>query len=795
MERIQELLYGHAGEYVTRTYHECMLSEEQKINYIKDGLCIERGTPSQKLYFDSKGGKHNFVGLYSAQQEGIASHATYKHIIVCPDVSITDIKKGKLSILTDFSYASPTEVKNILNGSIGFAPGWKCAEADLDAEYDFRLNKKLMVQIVCDAIHAYYVGSTERLTVVVPKKFDLIRSFRSSVKQLLECVPYGLWTILSFSANESGSNPACRIGFVREGTVSINERKLYRLDTAVEKVETELHPSLVKLIKECVFNSSVRDQVYYDFEQQYGNRYPRLNDYMTYADVLELKASSNIDWQFFKGANDILSKTCADNSMAITAYNELTKRITTSESLSNIVVSRESCFLRCQTIKELEKRLSEYRFVLRAFKERNMVINKEASSKLMDLQLPNRYEELKDVCDALSNDCEIRAFLHADVVNEFCMNAENSMRDSVGNAYRDLENKLKNGVKEQDYEWFKRLCEGFREEPYYNQQRFEEIIIAALQNPDGYRDTVDKFESVAKKYVSSERLSFISDWKSMLDGMKGFTHFLQWRINQSSGACYEKDYLNAVFKNLKRKKYKGGSVEDLILASVRASGEYSHNPESEFGTIIKSILEHEDFRLVVNKKKKLAEIYKELIYCQYFSVGKIKLLNSAQKEHKVCTIDAIKVLARLFVACDEKGNEFALDSKEERDFCSFIASNSQLSQAEKGIIKRSRLKSTPTTTQEKPSRNREKRTYFRRRFVDNLSVMLFVLVILAILIGAGLAIFLIAKNNKDSDKSQENTPIALPLLSPAVTETADPVIETDASGVGLIMIRREVNDH
>lgn len=750
MREIQEFIHGYTGGYNTKKCDGCSLSSHEISDYSNMGSPIDRESPCIEFAFDVE--RNNLIGVYRFKQEGTGfAQASYKHVAVLKRPTTEDVRSGEILSFFDIDFVSAEDVFELMSGKKPFPMGeLRAAGSDQNGI----LAPELLVQIVCDALYSDLINDREPVTIVVPSEIEPAAAMRAAAKQILSTIPYGMGNKLSFSVNSQN----CRIRFESSDKAAANAMKRYDLLSEPETVDSKLRPALINIIRKCAEVPEKREVVFEAFEKQFGGKFPEMIDYINFADAFALLDSKTADWEYFEKANRTLANIGEQLSP------ELKKRISVvipdSDSLSDIILSKESSIVACNSMPELEASLQNYSGVLEQLASEGIKLNSAAAARILEpIALPKGYSALISERNAITAVGSMTAkYLPAETISNRCRSLDYAAEDAIEKYYNGFCSDLDRAVADGDVSRFGAACRDAAGKPFYDRDRCSNMIAYALRNPEKYKDKCEAFRNCAAEFAAPQDLRFIDDYADKLrkfnntmQKMTSFRNYLTWARDSYSDPETAQEFLDLVYQNAKKNDYSGAGINDLITAAEQIFGEYGFRQQSAEFKRIEPILRHRKCRIVLNKEKSLPEVFEELLFCRHFGVSRICTFEQKKGSRTINVDDTIQVLSKVF---DEECEDTLSES--ERELCAAFEQNCKLTSREKAVIggKKSARSSSRSNSKPKTRPAGKRRTNRQKDNADLMTIILFGVGIL-VLIAAVVGIIIVLAKDKDPGASPE----------------------------------------
>ena len=785
MNGTEELLSVHRGQYITLSFPDCGLSADEKKCFINIGNQREADRPIQAVFFDRNHG-NSFITAFSDKQPGKASVAMYVHSVICRDVSAEDIRKNSLEdIVSNYGYAGKEDIDRILSNKVVFDHGWeRAALSEIRDQVGPKIDRNLLIQLVCDCLYIGWIGMSQKIYIAVPNNIDMVTAFRSTVKQILSIVPYGLWPLFSFSENASDGYPEYRFIFVREGVLINKEEKLYNLTDKPDRVNSPLLKGVIEIVKRCAEDKAYKDWLNNNFESKYSCGFPSVIEYDLYYDAVNICSRGGSDSSCFKNTCDFIKK-CEKSFLSDTAIASLTGRIDSADKLSAVLTSADLGLADCSTFEALDEKLGEYSRLLGALKVKGVMINRYASDRLLAPASDNlnqmTYKELDDFLAKLNSSENIKQFLEPASCSALKAKIDKAEELAADREFTAFENSLRNAVSGGDVDGFERQCEEMSQRDYVGKMhaRFENAIADPLCDIDSVGEVGDCFRKIASKYITNEKLKAVDyaireakNRMETLRGMQSFGAYLHWIVKSESEKKHISKYLDAVFDNLAKTEYENGSVKELVYAARIECGEYDFDKETVIGGAVDRILSDERMCIVL-KDKPLAEVYEELLFCKSRAIYQIRCLTKDGKQKNTIVSSASEELARLLNGCSISNSAH----NSGKDFYRLLYDNCDFkgNERERKILDQLFVKQKASNNIIIVGGNKKGNSAGRHGIVGYLIMGLLIVVLIAVVV---VAVILVLKNRKESNGIEN-------LVKPAETtdnlthETNEPVQTTE----------------
>lgn len=681
MQELQGFIYGYANGYNTRTCTGCTLSSKEVSEYNGMGAAVDKEKPCLEFNFDNR--QNNMVAVLHAKQQGTGNaQANCRQVAVLQRLSVEDFRSREILPFFDIDFAPQEDVAAIVAGTKAFN---KVGLGIPKESCDRVIGTNLLVQIVCDAIYAEYTMSRNQITLVVPDNADPITVLRNVAKQVLDSIPYGLSNRFSFSFNSTD----CRIRVISRQNDQESAGMRYELEDELEEIHTSLQPTLVRLIRECAEDRNTREFVYQSFEKQYNGNFPKTADYLTFSDAYAMIDSQTADWEYFEDVNNVLSSIGKQFSPELKG--RIAAVIPDSVVLSEILTSNSSAFISCDSLGKLENTLKTYGTVLDQLAEAGIKPNADFANRILAaIELPKGYRDLNDEKRFLESDGTMMdRFLDKTVIAERCKVIDSAMNTVVEDFYDSFRSELDTAINNLSVREFDSACKRAETQPFYDKKRCSYVIAYMLRNPCDYKEKCEEFYSCALRHASKPDLASIGKYVADVqqfnrtkEGMTDFRNYLRWAIFSSYDDQTAEEFLNTVFDNAKRNNYAESDICDLLDALEQVGGKYAFDRSSEELQIVKTILNHKDVRILLNKNKNLATVYRELLFCAFNNVDSIRALCSDGTSSCINVGEAVDSLQRVlnYTLCS---SDFKLSDKEK---CAVFAQHCSLTQNEKELI-------------------------------------------------------------------------------------------------------------
>lgn len=775
MRELQEFIYGYSNGYNTRTCVGCTLSQKEVSEYSGMGAVIDKERPCIEFSFDNK--QNNMVAVLLAKQHGAGNvQASYRHVFVLRRLNVEDFRSREILPFFDIGFVSQKDVAAIVAGTKVFN---KVVLSNPNDNYDRVIGTNLLVQIICDVIYSDYIMSKNQITLVVPDDMDQIDALRTIAKQVLDSIPYGLSNRFSFSVNSTD----CRIRIVGrlENMESTGTR--YYLSDEPREINTKLLPTLVKLIRECVEDKNTREFVYQSFEKQYNGEFPKTASYMSFSDVYAMMDSQIADWEYFERINNVLCSI--GKQFGPELKNRIIAVIPDSDVLSGILMSNDSAFVNCDSLDKLENTLKEYWGILDYLAEEGIKPNLDFTNHILTaIELPKGYKELADERRFLElGGTMLERFLDKTAIANRCATIDSAMNAIIENYFDGFKSKLGTAIQDMSVREFDSACKDAERQPFYDRDRCSRVIAFMLENPCGYSGVCEELYNCALRHANKTDLERIENYVACIqesnrtkETMKDYKNYLKWIMSSNYNEDTAEEYLNTVFINAKRSNYVGTDICDLIDAFEQVCGKYAFDKSSNESQMIKTILNNPAARILLNKNKSLATVYRELLFCRFNSVFSIIALLSDGTTSYINVAEAVdslqKVLNHALFSSDFESTD--------KYNCAMFAQYCSLTQKEAELLCDEYDEYTANNNQKKHKGKKKngRQPNSQQKITETRMIILFAVAALLII---GAAIFSIVSFTKGKDPVPlENE--TLPTVVPSVSRTdnavssADPII-------------------
>lgn len=806
MLKIQEFVYGYSNGYNIKKCAGCTLTSSEVSEYNGMGLYIYHDYPCIELFFDSK--RHNLVAVFRAKQNG-ANY--YRHVIALKEMETAHYFSGEVLPLFDLGFVSSEDVAEIINGVKPFEP---ISIQKKELTYEKIIGTNLLTQLVCDVVYSDLINDKNPITVIVSEKVNPMTVMWAVAKQFFASIPCGLLNRFSFSYNSN----ACKIRFVSKNEQLDTLGKKYDLQVELSEINTKLHPALVRLIRDCVENNAIREFIYSSFEVCYSGEFPKTADYIPFSEAASMLASSAKDIEYFEEANRILS--VVGDRFSSEMKERVVSKISDDETFSSILLSKKSSFSSCKTLKELDALLQQHEPILAELRSFGTTIGYALTIRILSsISLPDSLVDLgSEKIMLTSHNSMIRLCLDAQGISDRCDQIDLKVKEIADKYYENFSCNLATAVKRLSIADFDNVCRDAEAQPFYNKEHCSRIIAYILANPNDYADMCEEFYLCALRHANSDYLHDLASYvdgarqvKRIKDSMINYRNYLGWALNAYPDEQTSNEYLSLMFDNGRITDYAGMDVCDLIDASEQLCGQFSFDKRSKEASVLASILSHCDCVLLLNTKKTLSNVFRELLFCKHLGVFQIKALCS---DKMIANIDVEESISALQKVLNWETFEIMLNDCE-FDTCSVFARHCRLSDDERRIFGFTPLlinkNKEDSATHDYKTKNSSKKLSINaegdntflscnaeqnmtinksafncenERMKSRFSIDWFKLLIIAagviVIIGCAIAlILLLTKQSREIRSSGEES-------APVVTHSDDPIVDQDVTSTPLI---------